>query len=90
MTNIYINKHSRRQYMKGKQLNDEDLDAIFGGVALNEDQIKKLGSITPTSEAAKLFRGRALQIVQQNLNKVEMNEDIQRSQAFASLRNRTL
>ena len=30
--------------MKGKQLNDEDLDAIFGGVALNEDQIKKLGS----------------------------------------------
>ena len=76
--------------MKGKQLNDEDLDAIFGGVALNEDQIKKLGSITPTSEAAKLFRGRALQIVQQKLNEVEMNEDIQRSQAFASLRNRIL
>lgn len=76
--------------MKGKQLNDEDLDAIFGGVALNEDQIKKLGSIIPTSEAAKLFRGRALQIVQQKLNEVEMNEDIQRSQAFASFRNRTL
>ncbi len=76
--------------MKGKQLNDEDLDAIFGGVALNEDQIKKLGSIIPTSEVAKLFRGRALQIAQQKLNEVEMNEDIQRSQAFASLRNRTL
>jgi len=76
--------------MKGKQLNDEDLDAIFGGVALNEDQIKKLGSITPTSEAAKLFRGRALQIVQQKLNEIEMNEDLQRPQAFASLRNRTL
>ena len=27
---------------------------------------------------------------QQKLNEVEMNEDIQRSQAFASLRNRTL